>query len=152
MKPTVIAAVLAFGALGPAFAVAGTVPAKKPTPKAARLNGGASYIVGTRRDADEVSKTSRREQEFAGVMKAKAGEVQACWSLFPMPLHKLDTPAVLRLEIDDSGEVQDVEVIGKVPEAAQRCIALAAASWVFPATEVTADASYFEFPVTLHAR
>ena len=147
MKPAVLVALGVLGLASPALA--GNPPPKKATPQVKKLNCGESYVVGTHHD--EASKVSPRELQVAAVVKSNLGEVQACWSQLPAQFRKVATPAVLKLSVDDTGEVQTVEVAGKVPDEAQRCIALAVARWEFPATAVTSDASHFEYPVTFRA-
>jgi hypothetical protein len=85
------------------------------------------------------------------ILRTKVGEVEACWTKLPADRRKKDVSAVLTLEIDDTGEVQTVEVAG-VPEETQRCIAVAAIAWAFPRTDAKADAASFAFPVALKAR
>lgn len=82
------------------------------------------------------------------VMKTKVGEVQACWQNLPDDRHGKTTTAVLSLEIDDTGEVQTVTIAGQ-PTELERCVAVAAASWEFPRTDVKADALMFEYRVPL---
>jgi len=121
-------------------------PAKKPAP-AKRLNCGESYVVGPK-DSGRKDLTQAQVDE---ILRTKVGEVEACWTKLPADRRKKDVSAVLTLEIDDTGEVQTVEVAG-VPEETQRCIAVAAIAWEFPPTDAKADAASFAFPVALKAR
>jgi hypothetical protein len=82
------------------------------------------------------------------VMKTKVGEVQACWQNLPDDERAKDTTAVLALEIDDTGEVQTVTIAGQ-PSELERCVAVAAAGWDFPRTDVKADALTFKYAVPL---
>ena len=82
------------------------------------------------------------------VMKTKVGEVQACWQQLPETQRAKDTTAVLSLEIDDTGEVQTVTIAGQ-PSELEHCVAIAAAAWDFPRTDVKADALMFQYPVAL---
>jgi hypothetical protein len=96
-------------------------------------------------------RTSLSQAQVEDVLKTKVGEVEACWTKLPADQRKKDVSAVLKLEIDDDGEVQTVEV-ANVPEETQRCIAVAAVAWEFPRTDVKADAASYTFPVALKAK
>lgn len=82
------------------------------------------------------------------VMKTKVGDVEACWQNLPDDQRRKDTTAVLAMEIDDTGEVQTVTIAGQ-PSELERCVAVAAASWEFPRTDVKADALMFQYSVAL---
>ncbi|HEY6039982.1 MAG TPA: hypothetical protein VIV58_37125 [Kofleriaceae bacterium] len=82
------------------------------------------------------------------VMKTKVGDVEACWQNLPDDQRKKDATAVLAMEIDDTGEVQTVTIAGQ-PSELERCVAVAAASWEFPRTDVKADALMFSYSVSL---
>jgi len=83
------------------------------------------------------------------VMKTKVGEVQACWQNLPETQRAKDTTAVLSLEIDDTGEVQTVTIANQ-PSELEHCVAIAAAAWDFPRTDVKADALMFQYSIPLH--
>ena len=100
-------------------------------------------------DASPVAKKIVLSQgQVDGVVKAKLGDVEYCWSRLPEIQRKADTTAVLKLEIDPSGEVETVNVDGKLPDETQRCIAVAAAKWQFPMAD---DLGQFESAVALRA-
>jgi hypothetical protein len=103
-------------------------------------------------DKPAVGKALLREEQVEDVVKAKVGDVQACWMKLAKDKRKTDVNITMNLEIDDTGEVQTVVVTGNVPHETQRCIELAAAGWEFPATEVKVDAEYFECALALHAK
>ena len=84
------------------------------------------------------------------VMQAKLGEVTTCWEALPADQRKKDAAAVLKLEIDEGGEVQQADVSG-LPDDAARCISKAAVAWVFPQTDGSADTAKFAYPITLRA-
>jgi hypothetical protein len=105
--------------------------------------------TGDKRDS---GKTALSESQVDEVVKSKLGEVQTCWTGLPEDKRKADTNIVLKLEIDDNGEVQTVDVNGKIADEAQRCIAVAAAAWEFPVTDVKIDAAYFEYALALRAK
>jgi hypothetical protein len=105
--------------------------------------------AGDKRAADKAWLT---EEQVEDVVKTKVGDVQACWMKLAKGKRKTDVNITLKLEIDDTGEVQTVVVNGTVPHETERCIELAAAAWEFPATEVKIDTAYFECALVLHAK
>ncbi len=119
---------------------------KKPAPTK-KPNCGEHYVVGPK----DAGKKSLSQDQIDEVMKTKVGEVETCWLRLPEDKRKKDTTAQLKLEIDDSGEVQTVETAG-VPDDAQRCIAVAAAEWEFPRVDVKADAATYSYSIALHAK
>lgn len=144
-KPALLAMLGVLGLCGPV--VAAPKPQARKAAPAKRLNCGESYVVG-KKDSGRTALTQAQVDE---VLKTKVGEVEACWTKLPADQRKKDVAALLTLEIDDSGEVQTVDVAG-VPDEAQRCIAVAAVAWEFPRTDVKADAASFTFPVALKAK
>jgi hypothetical protein len=112
-------------------------------PAFAKAKCGDNYVVG--KDQKRSSLTQAQVDE---VMKTKVGEVEACWQNLPDDQRAKDTTAVLALEIDDTGEVQTVTIAGQ-PSELQHCVAIAAASWEFPRTDVKADALTFQYSVPL---
>lgn len=130
----------------PAFAQPHRPAAKQPTPARAP-NCGASYVVGPK----DSSSTALSQAQVDAVMKAKLGEVEACWMHLPVEKRKREVAAVLNLSIDDGGEVQTITAPA-LPDDVQRCIALAAVAWEFPATDAHADALTFAYPIALHAK
>jgi hypothetical protein len=144
-KPALLAIVGVLGLCGGAVA-APKSQARKAAP-AKRLNCGESYVVGKK----DAGRTALSQTQVEDVLKTKVGEVEACWTKLPADQRKKDVAAVLTVEIDDTGEVQTVEVAG-VPEETQRCVAIAAVAWEFPRTDVKADAASYAFPVALKAK
>jgi hypothetical protein len=116
-----------------------------PAPTSKQPNAGEKYVVG-----HEAQKTALTQAQVEEVMKTKLADVDACWRRVPADQRKKDASAVLKIEIDDGGEVQTVDVAG-VPGDAARCIAKAAVAWTFPETDFHADAASFAYPVTLRA-
>jgi len=152
-KPVIVVALL--GGLGLWTPVlAGTTPPSKPsaTTKKPTESHVAARRVATKTDPQDVGKTSLTEAQVDEVLKAKLPDVDSCWSRLPEDKRKTDTTAVLKLEIDDRGEVQTVNVSGPIPDETQRCIAVAASDWSFPETDVKVDAQFFEYPLALHAK
>jgi hypothetical protein len=153
-KPFV--AILGLLVLGtPAFAKvsdSGSKPtAKKPAAAESQSQITARRVApaGDKRDS---GKLALSESQVDEVVKGKLGDVQTCWTSLPEDKRKADTSIVLKLEIDDNGEVQTVDVTGKIADEAQRCIAVAAAAWEFPVTDVKIDAEYFEYALALRAK
>ena len=118
---------------------------KKPAP-ARKPNCGEHYVVGK-----DPTRKSLTQDQIDEVMKTKVGEVETCWLRVPEDKRKKDTTAQLKIEIDDSGEVQTVETAG-VPDDAQRCIAVAAVEWEFPRSDAKADSATYSYSVALHAK
>ena len=157
MKPSIALTIALAVAATPAFA-----GKSQPQPKkieaveksAKKPNCGESYDLAARHaqtptgDAKEVKKVVLSQGQFSEVVKAKLGDVEYCWDRLPELQRKADTTAVLKLEIDPSGEVETVGVDGKIPEETQRCIAVAAAKWEFPMADELAQ---FEYAVALRA-
>ncbi len=142
MSKTLAFAVIIVGFATPVLAA----PTKAVAPtKGKQLDGGASYVVGRKLAAPTLTPAQIDE-----VMKAKLGEVTACWHRLPVEQRKKDTSAVLKLEIDDGGEVQTIDVAG-IPDDAARCIAKAAIAWTFPETDVKIDAATYKYPIALRA-
>ncbi len=140
--PAALVILATLGLVAPALAV----PQAKAAPtKVKQLNCGDKYIVG-----HEVEHSALTQAQIDGVMKAKLGEVTACWNRLPATQRKKDTNAVLKLAIDDGGEVQTVDVAG-IPDDAARCIAKAAVAWTFPQTETQAEPASYAYPVVLRA-
>ena len=156
MKPSIALAIV--GALGlvatPAFAGKSQPQPKKLDKAAKKPNCGESFDLAPRHaalpsgDAKEVKKIVLSQGQVADVVKAKLGDVEYCWNRLPEIQRKADATAVLKLEIDPSGEVETVGVDGKVPEETQRCIAVAAAKWQFPMAD---ELGQFEYAVALRA-
>lgn len=144
-KPALLAILGVLGVCGGALA-APKSHARKAAP-AKRLNCGDSYVVGPK----DSGRKSLSQTQVEDVLKTKVGEVEACWTKLPADQRTKDINAVLTVEIDDTGEVQTVEVAG-VPDETQRCVAVAAVAWEFPRTDVKADAASFAFPVALKAK
>lgn len=144
-KPALLAMLGVLGLCGPVIA-APKAQARKAAP-VKKLNCGESYVVGPK----DSGRTSLTQAQVDEVLKTKVGEVEACWTKLPADQRKKDVSAVLTLEIDDTGEVQTVEVTN-VPDEAQRCIAVAAVAWEFPRTSAKADAATFSFPLVLKAK
>lgn len=151
-KPFV--AILGLLVLGtPAFAKvsdSGSKPAaKKAAAAESQITARRVAPAGDKRDSGKVALSESQVDE---VVKGKLGDVQTCWTSLPEDKRKADTSIVLKLEIDDNGEVQTVDVTGKIADEAQRCIAVAAAAWEFPVTDVKIDAEYFEYALALRAK
>jgi hypothetical protein len=125
---------------------------KKPATDAASQSQVSARRVAPVGDKRDAGKASLSEAQVDEVVKSKLGEVQTCWVGLPEDKRKADTSIVLKLEIDDNGEVQTVDVNGKIADEAQRCIAVAAAAWEFPVTDVKIDAEYFEYALALRAK
>jgi len=119
-----------------------------PAPKSggAKPKGGDKFVVDHKDDRATLTQAQVDE-----VVKAKLPDVTACWHQLPADQRKKDASTVLRLTIDDGGEVQTVDVDG-LPDDAGRCIAKAAVAWVFPQTDGQADAAKFSYPLTLAAK
>ena len=156
-KP-LVAAILGVLVLGaPAFAKVATPNKPAATSKkSAQAPAPQSQVTAKRvapaSDERDRGKDSLSESQVDEVVKAKLGEVETCWQQLPEDKRKTDANIVLKLEIDDNGEVQTVDVTGKIADDAQRCIAVAAAAWEFPVTEVKIDAQYFAYALALHAK
>jgi hypothetical protein len=118
-----------------------------PAPKAApaKPKCGDKFVVDHKEDRATLTQAQVDE-----VVKAKLPDVTACWHQLPADQRKKTASAVLKLAIDDGGEVQTVDVDG-LPDDAARCIAKAAVAWVFPQTDGQADAAKFSYPLTLAA-
>lgn len=127
------------GLAAPSFAA----PAAKPAP--AKLRCGDKFVVDHKED-----RATLTQAQVDAVVKAKLPDVTACWHQLPADQRKKTASAVLKLAIDDGGEVQTVDVDG-LPDDAARCIAKAAVAWVFPQTDGQADAAKFSYPITLAA-
>lgn len=130
---------LAFAALG--LSAASSVAA--PTTKAPKA--GEKFEVTHKEDRAALTK-----EQVAEVMQTKLGEVNDCWQLLPEDQRKKDAKAILNLEIDEGGEVQQVGVVG-LPDQAVECISKVAISWVFPQSDGSADTAKFAYPVKLVA-
>jgi hypothetical protein len=111
-----------------------------PTP-----NAGGKFVVDHKEERATLTQDQVNE-----VVKAKLGEVNDCWQLLPEDQRKKDAKAVLKLEIDEGGEVQQVDVVG-LPEQAVTCISKVAIAWVFPQTDGSAETAKFDYPVKLAA-
>lgn len=137
--PALLVMVAVIGFAAPALAA----PTAKAAP--AKPKCGDKYVVGK-----EAERTALTPAQIDAVMKAKLGEVSACWNNLPAAQRKKDANAVLKLTIDDGGEVQTVDV-AEVPEDAARCIAKAAVAWTFPQTDAQIDPPSYLYPVVLRA-
>ncbi|HTR52020.1 MAG TPA: AgmX/PglI C-terminal domain-containing protein [Kofleriaceae bacterium] len=87
--------------------------------------------------------TALTQAQVDAVVAGKRAELEACLAHLPANPHKKAAEIVLSLEIDDSGEVQTATVTN-VTDEVERCIAVAAAEWDFPSTDVKADAATFK--------
>jgi len=120
------------------------------------LSAASSVAAPTPKGGDkfEVKHTEERaaltQEQVDEVVKTKLGEVQDCWEILPADQRKKDAKAILNLEIDEGGEVQQVAITG-LPEQAVQCISQVAIRWVFPQTDGSADTAKFAFPVKLAA-
>jgi hypothetical protein len=133
-------------ALAMMFVVLGlAAPSIAAPAKTKALNCGESYVVG-----HKAAPTGLTAAQIDEVIKAKLGEVTACWHRLPAEQRKKDASAVLKLVIDDGGEVQTIDVAG-IPDDAGRCIVKAAVAWTFPQTDVKVDAASYSYPVVLRA-
>jgi hypothetical protein len=95
-------------------------------------------------DAAKVTKALTIAQ-IAAVAKVRHEEVAYCWDRLP-PSQRIAGTAVLRFSVEPTGKVAEIAVSGDAPDAATSCLADAARSWVFPATDAKSE---LEYPIRL---
>ncbi|MDB4953354.1 MAG: hypothetical protein JWO36_923 [Myxococcales bacterium] len=116
--------------------------------RAALPTGDAAFATG-----DDVLPLNARpkslsEAQINRVMKKALGDVEYCWDRLPAAARKTSTTAIVRLSVETTGIVSDIEVESDVPASAQKCISAAAARWTFPTTEASSEV---EYAIALHA-
>jgi hypothetical protein len=124
-------------------------PAKIEKSKPLVMNMGDKYVLGTKRESakptqevEQIIPKSLSQSQVATVVQSHMGEIQQCWNMIPKQLRADACTADLKLEINEAGDVTDIELGGDVPASAQKCMSSAISHWTFPTAETTSDVEY----------
>lgn len=121
-------------------------PAKKAKPdKMPVLDLGEHYVLG----GHKIEAAAPREEvihfvprglsdvQISTVVHAQSADLQVCWAKLPAARRADRATVMMKLSIDDAGQVDNVELGGDVPASTHACITSVVKRWQFPAAETS---------------
>lgn len=119
--------------------------AKSKKEKTPVLNLGENFVLGGKKKVEstpheEVQQIIPRgltDAQVSTVVQKSSSDVQLCWSKLPAAQRADACTAMMKLSINDEGNVTAVELGGDIPASTHACITSAVMHWQFPTAETS---------------